>query len=102
MTTCPERSRRACPERSRRVPVALSRGVRVADDEAADIGAPASAGGLAASAWGAVACAAGVSMVPVAIRDVKVVSAEGIGTRQSGTTRAVTGTSAAAAIAHVQ
>src|SRR5688572_7555036 len=99
-----------CPDRSRRVPAALLTASPSTDADA-ELAARASAlramadesdaGVFVASARGGVASGSGVSIAG-AIRETRAVSAEGADTRHSGTASAVTGTRAAAAIAHVQ
>src|SRR5688572_27161638 len=101
-----------CPERSRRVPAALCTASPPTDGDgevATRPSAPAlramadesDAAVLVASDRWFVSGGARVSMAGV-IRDTRAVSAEGADTCHSGTASAVTGTSAAAAIAHVQ
>src|SRR5687767_274439 len=82
------------------IPAALSVADRVVDGAAAVTPRGSGADGCAVSASGAPVCGAGA--MAGASRDDKPASADGAGTRQSGRTKAVSGTSAAAAIALVQ
>src|SRR5687767_6832421 len=84
------------------MPAVLSAATR-GDAGGADVVARSSAAaGLTISTRVTVVDGTGVSTAGGASRDKRGVSAEGTGTRQFGIARSVTGTSAAAAMAHVQ